>query len=116
TRIAFTAQRNSGWALFVYTLATDILTEISLPAPLVPTWSPDSSIILLTSGSSEPPYNDYLYDLVEQYLIQITDTPQYGERSFRWLPDSSGLFYVGLDVVCETCVATTQELYYISRD
>ncbi len=116
TQIAFTAQRAGEWALFVYTLATDALQEITLPEALIPTWSPDSSAILLTVGSDEPPYNDYVYDLVEQQLIQLTNTPQYGERSFRWLPNSSGLLYVGLYRECETCESMGQALYYVSRD
>jgi Tol biopolymer transport system component len=114
SQIAFTAQRDGAWALFVYTRATDALLEIALPEELsIPIWSPDGTSMLLTAGASAPPLSDYVYDLQTQELNQITSVPQFRENSFHWMPDSTGLFYVGY---CETCLPVSQALYQVSRD
>ena len=116
TQLAFTARRAGDWALFVHDLATGRLHVASIPSSLVAAWSPDGGALLLTPGTdSVEPYHDYLYNLVGEHLVQLTNT-EYGERYFGWLPNSSGLFYVGLYRECETCAATSQALYLVSRD
>ena len=119
TQLAFTAQRAGGWALFTYGLLSNSLQQIPIPNQLVPFWSPDSSAVLLTVNSSEPqydlepPFNDYVYELNTQSLNQITDEPERIEWNMNWLPDSSGLFYVGH---CDTCTSGGYELYFTNRD
>ena len=111
--LAFTAHRDGDWSLFVYDLAAGTLIEQSLPTNPKLVWSPDSSALLLTGGTAYP-YNDFVYEVGSERLIQLTHT-KYGESSFGWLPDSSGLFYQGLYSGCESC-ETTQALYFVTRD
>ena len=114
SRLAFTAQRSGEWALFVYELAADALLEAAIPTDSRPVWSPDSDAILLAGGNI-PPDDDYVFEVAAERLVRLTNTSDYDERRFNWLPDSSGLFYVGLYSECETCDAT-QALYLVSRD
>jgi Tol biopolymer transport system component len=113
TRIAFTAQHGDESTLFIYTLETDTLHEITQPSALFPVWSPDSSaILLLPTTSSQPPYHVYVYDLNEDRSFRLT-SDQIDESWFRWLPDGSGLTYMGTSVSCSDCSYYVEDLYFI---
>ncbi len=106
-RIAFTSMRSTGeTALFVYTLGQTELHQVAAPGIGILKWSPQNDAILLAPAevltSSSVPYvqDVYLYALVSDSFVNLTNTPQDVEQAVQWLPDGNHILYDGALISC----------------
>jgi len=107
--ITFSAIQGADYALFIYKLSDNSFVQIPLTDLAIPYWSPDSTSIILVLNDLRK--GTYVYNLEDNSLIRTG-----GGANISWLPDSSGLIFIGGGSSCqEDCPYTTSDLYVTDR-
>lgn len=99
--MAFTAVSDAGdTALFIYTIRQGHMFQTASPGLGALKWSPNSSMLLLvppeifTSGMLPNVTDAYLYTLASDTFTQVTNTPDYEDEGFQWLPNGEYIYLV----------------------
>jgi hypothetical protein len=105
-QIAFSAHRASENALFIYSISKRHTQQKAVPYTFTPIWAPDGAALLLSS----PPLA-YVYEIASNQLTEITHAPNEMGGQFQWLPNATGIFYVGLN---RSLVPPHPEIYFVT--
>ncbi len=111
-QIAFTAQNGNDVALFIYTIGEPNLQTHLIPTLGLVKWSPDSSAILIESGTQNSASS--IYDIASNQLTIVPNSEGFS-GGFQWLPDGNKIIFVGIANLCDAPCSST-DIYVVNRN